>query len=209
MKPLLSWPTQEDVQNDNQRLDEQFKVTAESLASVKEETEKILKTISEQNRTATETILTLESSMEEMIKADATRDEDFKAMKLEFENIKSGIPNMVNRNKEAQTAVLNDLQSEVKSLKSLMLNRRAIPAISQPATTEESLTSMPPDSVEGSQQPARLPLMFAAKRAHSIPSWQLASQKTTAAPTDIASTENGELNAIKVEGAETNAAEDI
>lgn len=100
---------------------------------------------------------------------------------------------MLDRNKDAQSAVLNDLQNEIKSLKSLLLSRRStsnslIDQISNNTTTTttpssggnaatSSSTSTTPNT-EGLSP--RLSAAFNTSTRPGIPAWQLSSANKTA-----------------------------
>ncbi|KAJ3060083.1 hypothetical protein HK102_009671 [Quaeritorhiza haematococci] len=63
-------------------------------------------------------------ALEELRESDEKREEEIRGLKADVENIRVMIPKMLDKQKESQLAIITDLQSEVKSLKNLLLNRR-------------------------------------------------------------------------------------
>jgi peroxin-14 len=109
------------------------------------------------------------------------------------------------KNKESQANVLNELQTEIKSLKSLLLNRRApgpgapgspvvggAGSVSAPwnaayASSQASSNVSSPKAAEESGSVAATGAMSFLNTKASIPAWQLAAQKTLAADTHVSS----------------------
>lgn len=82
---------------------------------------------------------------------------------------------MLDRNKEAQGAVLNDLQNEVKSLKSLLLARRpGSSIIDQPSGGGGSASDSAAPSTPSGLSP-RLSSVLNGNGRTGIPAWQIAS----------------------------------
>lgn len=109
------------------------------------------------------------------------------------------------KNKESQANVLNELQTEIKSLKSLLLNRRAPGpgAPGSPVVGGSGAGSAPwnaaytssqansnvstPKAVEESGSVASTGAMSFLNNKASIPAWQLAAQKAPVADTHASS----------------------
>jgi peroxin-14 len=102
------------------------------------------------------------------------------------------------KNKESQANVLNELQTEIKSLKSLLLNRR-VPGPGAPgspagagsttapwsaayASSQANSASSTPKASEESSVPAATGAMSFLNNKASIPAWQLAAQKVAVTP---------------------------
>ena len=94
---------------------------------------------------------------------------------------------MVDKSKETQNQVLVDLQTEIKSLKSLLLNRRVgpagtgIPIAGNPGEAETILpqpsSSAPPAVAAPAPVPVPTSLQQKIPSVPSIPSWQLQAQE--------------------------------
>ncbi|KAG0257428.1 peroxisomal membrane protein pex14 [Mortierella polycephala] len=196
--PKLQWPSQEDLDLDKKKLDEQFEEIEKSLAEVKDGSTAVAKNVEEQTAHVKESLEGMTGVLDGMKTNDDKREQELSGLKSEIENIKTMIPQLMEKNKESQTNVLNELQSEIKSLKSLLLNRRA----PTPGATPAGPTTGPPaapwsgaysTASSSSPQPATPNVPVSTPKAEesnamnflnnraSIPAWQLAAQKTAAA----------------------------
>ncbi|KAF9571968.1 peroxisomal membrane protein pex14 [Mortierella alpina] len=211
--PKLQWPSQEELEMDKKKLDEQFEEIEKSLADVKDNTTVVAKNVEEQTAHVKESLEGMTGVLDGMKTNDEKREQELSGLKSDIENIKNMIPQLMDKNKESQANVLNELQSEIKSLKSLLLNRRApgpgapgspagspaapwsaAAAYSNPSAgnTTPSASVSTPKSEEGGA------MSFLNNKA-SIPAWQLAAQKaTTPAETSAAA-------ASAADGAESTA----
>ncbi|KAF9111857.1 peroxisomal membrane protein pex14 [Mortierella sp. AM989] len=201
--PKLQWPSQEELEMDKKKLDEQFDEIEKSLAEVKDSTTVVAKNVEDQTAHVKESLEGMSGVLDTMKTNDQKREQELTGLKSDIENIKDMIPKLMEKNKESQANVLNELQGEIKSLKSLLLNRRpagpgpttpgsasgsgaapwnaayhntassTLPTTSTPTST--SAVSTPKAAEEGGA------MSFLNSKA-SIPAWQLAAQKSTPAP---------------------------
>ncbi|KAG0041538.1 peroxisomal membrane protein pex14 [Gryganskiella cystojenkinii] len=200
--PKLQWPSQEDLEMDKKKLDEQFEEIEKSLSEVKESTTVVAKNVEDQTAHVKESLESMTGVLDGMKTNDDKREQELAGLKTDIDNIKTMIPKLMEKNKESQANTLNELQTEIKSLKSLLLNRRAPGAgpgagspVSTPlpwnATSYAGATSTGGSSSAGATTPtpvagASTPksddaaMNFLNTKA-SIPAWQLAAQKSTAA----------------------------
>ncbi|KAF9154120.1 peroxisomal membrane protein pex14 [Linnemannia schmuckeri] len=200
--PKLQWPSQEDLEMDKKKLDEQFDEIEKSLAEVKDSTTTVAKNVEDQTAHVKESLEGMTGVLDGMKTNDEKREQELSGLKTDIENIKTMIPKLMEKNKESQANVLNELQSEIKSLKSLLLNRRAPGpgAPGSPAVGGAGSASAPwnaayassqsqagsnvstPKAAEEGGVAATGAMSFLNNKA-SIPAWQLAAQKATATPT--------------------------
>jgi peroxin-14 len=97
---------------------------------------------------------------------------------------------MLDRNKDAQATILNDLQTEVKSLKSLLLSsRRPVSNASSLLDQSGSAVGVTSPSSETNSISPRLSAAFNSSARPGIPSWQMAAAKS-AVPASV----DGKLN---------------
>ncbi|KAF9951520.1 peroxisomal membrane protein pex14 [Mortierella alpina] len=216
--PKLQWPSQEELEMDKKKLDEQFEEIEKSLADVKDNTTVVAKNVEEQTAHVKESLEGMTGVLDGMKTNDEKREQELSGLKSDIENIKNMIPQLMDKNKESQANVLNELQTEIKSLKSLLLNRRApgpgapgSPAGSPaaPWSAAASYSSPSATSTQPSTPMAAAPVstpkseeggaMSFLNNKASIPAWQLAAQKATPAETSAAP-------APAAEGAESTAA---
>ncbi|ORZ23973.1 peroxisomal membrane anchor protein conserved region-domain-containing protein [Absidia repens] len=188
--PWFKVPTQKELEEDKEKMDDQFQAVEDSLKEIKTQTNEALDSVSEQSKKVEESLTSLETVLKDLKDGDEQRDEEFKNVKEEVESLKELVPKMLDRNKDAQSAVLNDLQNEIKSLKSLLLSRRApgsslleqgssntAPAPASPSTSTTPTTAAaatPTTATEGLSP--RLSAAFNSSSARpGIPAWQMAA----------------------------------
>ncbi|ORZ27665.1 peroxisomal membrane anchor protein conserved region-domain-containing protein [Lobosporangium transversale] len=216
--PKLQWPSQEDLELDKKKLDEQFEEIEKNLTEVKESTTVVAKNVEDQTAHVKESLENMSGVLDGMKTNDEKREQELSGLKSDIENIKSMIPKLMDKNKESQANVLNELQTEIKSLKSLLLNRRApgaSPAVpgspvasagapGAPWSTtygNPSSTSQPSTPSTKGPEEASGAMNFLNSKA-SIPAWQLAAQKSTV-PATSSTAEASNSSSAAVEGSET------
>ncbi|KAG0322034.1 peroxisomal membrane protein pex14 [Dissophora globulifera] len=221
--PKLQWPSQEELEVDKKKLDEQFEEIEKSLAEVKDSTTVVAKNVEDQTAHVKESLEGMSGVLDSMKTNDDKREQEMAGLKSDIENIKTMIPKLMDKNKESQANVLNELQTEIKSLKSLLLNRRGPVGATAGATTPGSpagsvaapwsaayaSTSPQPGSPAVSAPKAEEggALNFLNNKA-SIPAWQLAAQKSAPAPVAVPAltTESSNGAAPSAEGSEATSA---
>ncbi|KAF9437611.1 peroxisomal membrane protein pex14 [Entomortierella beljakovae] len=199
--PKLQYPSQEELEMDKKKLDEQFEEIEKSLAEVKNSTTEVAKNVEDQTAHVKESLENMSGVLDTMKTNDQKREQELSGLKTDIENIKDMIPKLMEKNKESQASVLNDLQGEIKSLKSLLVNRRApgagpVTPGSGPGAVNapwNAAYSAPQSTAPQSTAPAAVAattpkpaeeggaMNFLNNKA-SIPAWQLAAQKSTPAP---------------------------
>ncbi|KAG0296350.1 peroxisomal membrane protein pex14 [Linnemannia gamsii] len=205
--PKLQWPSQEDLEMDKKKLDEQFDEIEKSLTEVKDSTTTVAKNVEEQTAHVKESLEGMTGVLDGMKTNDEKREQELSGLKTDIENIKTMIPKLMEKNKESQANVLNELQTEIKSLKSLLLNRRApgpgapgspvvggsgAGSVSAPwnaaysSSQASSNVSTPKAAEEGGSVASTGAMSFLNNKA-SIPAWQLAAQKAPVADTHASS----------------------
>ncbi|KAI8972489.1 peroxisomal membrane anchor protein conserved region-domain-containing protein [Pilobolus umbonatus] len=170
--PWFKVPTQKEMEEDKERLDAQFQLVEDSLKEMKEQNSAALTTIHSQTKKVDGSLESLDKVMKELKEGDQKRDDEFKHIKSDIESLKEVIPKSLERNKEAQTAVIVELQNEMKSLKSLFASRRTVDPVVTPTTDLSSRLSA---TLNGSNARA------------GIPAWQMASTNTPTEPTESSS----------------------
>ncbi|KAI9499010.1 peroxisomal membrane anchor protein conserved region-domain-containing protein, partial [Zychaea mexicana] len=169
--PWFKVPSQDQLEKDKEALDAQFQAVEESLKDIKDQTEEALTSVSTQSDKVNDSLNSLEAVLEDLKKGDEAR-------KTEFNH-------MMDRNKEAQNAVLEDLQNELKSLKSLIVSRR--PAMPEQASGANNTSNSPVVNGLSPSLSAALNGNNTSKSA-GIPAWQMAATKSGDAPATSAAT---------------------
>ncbi|CAO0794610.1 unnamed protein product [Mucor circinelloides] len=212
--PWFQVPTQKELEEDKEKLDAQFQAVEDSLKEIKDQTNTALTTVTSQTKKVDDSITNLETVLKELKEGDAQRDQEFKNVKGDIDALKELVPKTLERNKEAQNAVLVDLQNEMKSLKSLLVSRRATsnvvdqvasapttPAATTAAPTTPSAVASPTDGLS-----SRLSATINGSGARAgIPAWQMAAAQSSANNTTSSSTSSSS-NANAEPAASTDAA---
>ncbi|KAL0080477.1 peroxisomal membrane anchor protein conserved region-domain-containing protein [Phycomyces blakesleeanus] len=188
--PWFKVPTQKELEEDKEKLDAQFQAVEDSLKDIKEQTNDALDTVSSQSKKVDESIVSLEGVLRDLKQGDLSREEEFKTIKGD----------MLDRNKESQGLILNDLQTEIKSLKSLLLSRRptngASSLLEQGSSTPVSPVHTSTSAIDTTPVglSPRLSAAFSSSPRAGIPSWQIAAAAKSTSATDpkptIATAEN-------------------
>lgn len=211
--PWFQVPTQKELEEDKEKLDAQFQAVEDSLKEIKDQTNTALTTVTSQTKKVDDSITNLETVLKELKEGDAQRDQEFKNVKGDIDALKELVPKTLERNKEAQNAVLVDLQNEMKSLKSLLVSRRATSNVVDQATsaptTPAATTAVAPTTPSAVASPtdglsSRLSATINGSGARAgIPAWQMAAAQASANNTTSSSSSS---NANAEPAASTDAA---
>ncbi|GAN05370.1 peroxisomal membrane anchor family protein [Mucor ambiguus] len=202
--PWFQVPTQKELEEDKEKLDAQFQAVEDSLKEIKDQTNTALTTVTSQTKKVDDSITSLETVLKELKEGDAQRDQEFKNVKGDIDALKELVPKTLERNKEAQNAVLVDLQNEMKSLKSLLVSRRATSNAADqvasvpttPAATAATATPTTPTTPSAVASPtdglsSRLSATINGSGARAgIPAWQMAAAQASANNTTSSSSSN-------------------
>ncbi|CAD6886204.1 unnamed protein product [Tilletia laevis] len=182
--PHLQPPNATALEADLERLNAKYDEVAATLASIDEETQAIRAGVDEQRADVERSVEAIDKALEQLQEGEKRREDDMKAVKREVDRMKEELPNLFAKTKEAQSASLQDLQSELKSLKALLVSRgTAAPPQQQQQQPSSSTTpsinntpSTPTAPTATNPAPASPslagPPFFSARP--SIPAWQLA-----------------------------------
>ncbi|KAJ9060018.1 peroxisomal membrane protein pex14 [Entomophthora muscae] len=147
--PLLTWPSDEDLELERKRLDDQFEKAFDAIETVRKETQTVVEAVYSQNTTIEKTLAGLAEAIETLKEQDQTRLVDVDKLWSEMEAVKKMIPEAFNKSRDSQSSLLEDLQNEIRSLKALIGRRAATPSL----TASNSLPSSP-----GSFNPNQSPI---------------------------------------------------
>ncbi|KAG9314424.1 hypothetical protein JVU11DRAFT_5221 [Chiua virens] len=157
--PHLKPPTATAYEQDRDALTAQFDAAETLLKEIQAETAAVRAAVDEQREQVDKASKDVQAVVVEMRQGEAKTRDEMREIRDEIENVRDMLPKMIEKNKEAQTQSLAELQQELKSLKALLLSRAPSTLTSSPSTPIPTLTGRP-----------------------SIPSWQLANS-TTPLPT--------------------------
>ncbi|KAJ3043717.1 peroxisomal membrane protein pex14 [Rhizophlyctis rosea] len=170
--PLLSWPTETSVTEDTARIDRQITASSKALDAVHGDTKELMTAVDTHTAKVNTSLEELKAILSELKEAEGKGDEDLKAIKEDVEGLRAMIPKVLNTSKDAQTAVVTDLQNEIKSLKSLLINRR-VPVPGSPTPASPGAISGADDTKESSIRGGPRPNSLPNFGKPTIPAWQL------------------------------------
>lgn len=153
--PALQPPTETQLQQTQDALTAKYDEAAAILAQLQQDSTELKQSMTEQQEKVNAGLGQVKEAVAEMRIADQERSETIKTCKEEIDAIKEMLPKvslslivtialanasskMMEKNKEAQSISLGELQQELKSLKSLMAARPNGPITSTPASTYNS-----------------------------------------------------------------------
>ncbi|GAA6039390.1 hypothetical protein JCM8097_002831 [Rhodosporidiobolus ruineniae] len=195
--PSLQPPSETDLEASQRALEAKYDEAAELLKTLQESTDAVAASLDEQKASVEKELDEVRRAVEEMREGERKRDEWARKVEQQVEDMAKSLPGLLDKQSASQTQSLNDLQTELKSLKSLLIARRpgAPGAPSGPSSYAPSST--PPGSstpTYGSPSAASTPspahnLPFAIKPP-GLPAWQLkgSSAAPAAAPTTSGAT---------------------
>ncbi|KAI9207960.1 peroxisomal membrane anchor protein conserved region-domain-containing protein [Polychytrium aggregatum] len=192
--PFLPTPDHP-VFKDSEETQKLVKASNTTLQAIESTSADLLQTLETHAKEITQSMGDLNVYLEALKLQEEKRDEEIKTIREDLDGLKNMIPMMIEKNQQNQAGILEDLQSEVKSLKSLLVTRRVV------STTTTSHSSHPTPSLAAADEPAAngksepkivagtgvlngikagLPSpAFMSISKPSIPSWQLQSAAAT------------------------------
>ncbi|KAI8825006.1 peroxisomal membrane anchor protein conserved region-domain-containing protein [Fimicolochytrium jonesii] len=229
--PHLQFPTPTAMDDSNTELSTHLANTTTVMESVKAETMEVMKAVDAQGSKVNEALQGMVATLTLLRESDENRDREMLELKRDVDGIRDLIPKMLDKSKESQTAVITDLQNEIKSLKSLLLNRRvpntppasntsspnlANDAVASPTPAHSQSPSQP--SQNGSQKPDQPTVQFPTPAAEinssvrtsfpniprtpTIPAWQLAGTGSSTSTFDAKPVNGSSAKDANVESAD-------
>lgn len=209
ISPLIAPPTPPQLEQDKEKIDEQFSRAFALLDQLSSDTA-TLKSAEEARTERLDTALReVEDVVSELKNSSRRRDDETRRISEEVRSLKDGIPRAIEGAREGNEKRLRELGSEVKSLKILLGNRMgpssspAAPATqtapagastntaeasgassgSQPPATSPGPTpaASQPTPTPASRETSRSPFSQLGKPA-SIPAWQMAAANKSKSP---------------------------
>ncbi|RPA83696.1 hypothetical protein BJ508DRAFT_413357 [Ascobolus immersus RN42] len=195
--PLIAPPTPPQLEQDKAAIDASFAEAFAVLDQLKNDTTALKEAEVARSERLDKALEEVEAVVSGLKEAGKKREEENKRLAEEIRGLRGLIPKSLEGQKEAQTQSLTELQTELKSLKSLVMNRTgaarpayfggntapgAVPSIQGEAAASAPATpATPAGNVLGSgtPAPARSPLPFLGNKP-TIPAWQLAAQNKAA-----------------------------
>jgi len=138
--PALRPPSTSELTTAQDALSAKYDEAARILEQLSAETSEIRETLAETCEKVGMSVGQVDAALAEIKEKEESRDDEFKAMREEVDAIKGLMEKMFDKHKDAQTSSLNDIQQEVKSLKSLLQRRSEAPASNSNSTSTSTGT---------------------------------------------------------------------
>lgn len=206
--PLISPPTPPQLETDKAHIDAEFAKAFSMLDTLSADTA-LLKTAEEERKTRVDAALQeVESVIQSLKDAGKRREDESKRVGDEVRGLRDLIPKALEGQKESQKKALEDLQTELKSLKQLVINRTGA---SRPSFMPNGGMGTPPLDPGAAQngtgggntlgsgvgqtlgtggnalggmarKDGNSPLPFGGISRPAIPAWQMAASKNASPP---------------------------
>ena len=88
----MSWPTDQKLEIERKRIDEQLSSASSAIAAVKDETEQVVKAMESQATKVNSSLDTMHTILKDLRDLDDKRDIEFRTLRDDMENIKTMIP---------------------------------------------------------------------------------------------------------------------
>ncbi|TIA91254.1 hypothetical protein E3P99_01183 [Wallemia hederae] len=122
--PHLQPPTSTQYEADLQALNDKYDEAEGMLKELREDTTAIKDSLAGQQDKVNETVVEIERAVDGIKSSEKRTRDEMDGIIREISDIKAQIPKLVETQQQAQASTLNELQSELKSLKSLLLSRQ-------------------------------------------------------------------------------------
>ncbi|OZJ05552.1 hypothetical protein BZG36_01696 [Bifiguratus adelaidae] len=194
--PFFAVPTSKDLEIEKANLDAQFQAAEDRIKQIESDTTKAVDAVTASSAKVDTSLETMTTTLDDIKTSNDNRDKELKEMKEEVDRIRESIPELINKHKETQAANLADLQNEIKSLKSLLLNRRPPTTPTTSAASAATPTTPPTTEAEASASAAesfaqRITAMGSKPGSGkaAIPAWQMSPSNATASSTETEAVE--------------------
>ncbi|KAH8998971.1 peroxisomal membrane anchor protein conserved region-domain-containing protein [Lactarius hatsudake] len=129
--PHLQPPTSTAYEEDRDALTAQFDAAEALLKEIRAETSAVKTAVENQQEKVDKATADVEAAVQQMREGESRARDEMREIREEVNNIREMLPKMIEKNKEAQTQSLGELQQDLKSLKTLLLSRT--PSTATPA----------------------------------------------------------------------------
>ncbi|KAJ2904680.1 hypothetical protein MKZ38_007421 [Zalerion maritima] len=125
--PLIAPPTPEKLEQDKQQIDEKFDRAFALIDQLSADTTELKNAEQARTERLDKSLVELDSVIEDLKSANRRREDDANRVREDMQGLKDSIPRAMNTQKDMAENRLRDLNTELKSLKTLMSQRMAAP----------------------------------------------------------------------------------
>ncbi|EJT52983.1 hypothetical protein A1Q2_03342 [Trichosporon asahii var. asahii CBS 8904] len=178
--PHLKPPSSTAFQSTSAELSEQYDAAAAALDELRAETAALATAAQSERERVAAALEDVESAARAVKDAEARWRDDMREVRGEVESVRELVPRMIEKHAASQSAALTELQSELRSLKTLLVARQGGNTVSEAAAS--GAASPTPSAT----QTAANALLQPRGKA-SIPAWQLPNGGASAATSSAVS----------------------
>ncbi|CAK9785612.1 hypothetical protein CC85DRAFT_272469 [Cutaneotrichosporon oleaginosum] len=178
LTPHLKPPSSTAFQETSASLAEQYDAAQAALDDLKAQTEALTASAEEERTRVAAALDDVEAAAKAVRDAEARWRDDMREVRGEVESVRELVPRLIEKHSQAQNAALTELQSELRSLKTLLVARQQAP--------EASGAASPVPAASATTQAANALLAPRTGKA-SIPAWQLAAAPSNGTAASAAS----------------------
>ncbi|GAA5941962.1 hypothetical protein JCM1841_001872 [Sporobolomyces salmonicolor] len=172
--PHLQPPSESDLLASQRALEAKYDEAAALLSTLQASTDAVAQTLEEQREKVEAELQEVREVVREMREGEKRREEWSERVGREVDEMGKKLPGLLDKHASAQTSSLTELQSELKSLKSLLIARRPTPsspsASLPPASSPSSSLYTPVSSSTSTPTQSQSPF---GVRAPGLPAWQM------------------------------------
>ncbi|SCV72929.1 BQ2448_6854 [Microbotryum intermedium] len=128
--PHLQPPSESELEAAQKALEAKYDEAAEMLTTLQQSTDALSQSLDEQKSAVEKELDEVRKAVEEMRDGEKRREEWSKKVGDQVDEVVRGLPGLLEKQASASAQSLTDLQTELKSLKSLLIARRPTPATS-------------------------------------------------------------------------------
>lgn len=168
LTPHLQPPSSTAFQETSASLAEQYDAAQAALDELREQTTALTSAAEAERERVSAALDEVEAAAKTVKEAEARWRDDMREVRGEVESVKELVPRLIEKHSAAQSSALTDLQSELRSLKTLLVARQG----AEPAPAASGTASPTPGLPTSSSQTGNNLLQPRTGKA-SIPAWQL------------------------------------
>ncbi|BEI89622.1 uncharacterized protein CcaverHIS019_0209840 [Cutaneotrichosporon cavernicola] len=168
LTPHLKPPSSTAFQETSASLAEQYDAAQAALDDLKAQTEALTASAEEERTRVAAALDDVEAAAKAVRDAEARWRDDMREVRGEVESVRELVPRLIEKHSQAQNAALTELQSELRSLKTLLVAR-------QGQAPEASGAASPVPGTPSATTQAANALLAPRTGKASIPAWQLAA----------------------------------
>ncbi|GAA6021937.1 hypothetical protein JCM10207_002606 [Rhodosporidiobolus poonsookiae] len=191
--PSLQPPSESDLEASQRALEAKYDEAAALLHTLQESTDAVAASLDEQKASVEKELDEVRKAVEEMREGERKRDEWAKKVEQQVEDMAKSLPTLMDKQAAAQSSSLADLQTELKSLKSLLIARRpagpSVGGLPSPGYGGSPVST--PGVGAGASAGAASPSLPFSIKPPGLPAWQLKGSSAAAAAPAASSTAAG------------------